>query len=141
MSLENRTCFQVNLRDGLRCRVCRRAPLSQQNYHRGFEYHHVRAQSEGGSDETENIVLLCYDCHLRHHQGKLILPHFDDLEMDETFACHACEANLNIETVEMNCGWYRCDECHDKTHLWTHCGFEGSESSTRFDDKDTENKL
>jgi hypothetical protein len=48
---------------------------------------------------------------------------------------------LNIETVEMNCGWYRCDECHDKTHLWTHCGFEGSESSTRFDDKDTENKL
>jgi hypothetical protein len=56
MSLTNRTCFQVNLRDGLRCRVCGREPATQQNYHRGFEYHHVQPQSAGGADETNNLI-------------------------------------------------------------------------------------
>ncbi len=124
MSIENRVCFEVNLRDGLCCRVCGRAPLSQANYHRGFQYHHVVPLSENGPNETENLVLLCADCHLRHHQKKLKLPQFDDLELPETFNCHNCKHELNVETVEMNCGWYRCDKCFEKTHLWTHCGFD-----------------
>ena len=136
MSLENRTCFQANLRDGLRCRVC--GPLSRLNYHRGFEYHHVQPQSEGGNDEIENIVLLCSECHLRHHQRKLVLPHFDQA-WSFHFRCHSCDAELNAHLADMNCGWYRCDKCHEKTHLWTHCGFEDSESSTRIDDQGTQN--
>lgn len=133
MALENRACFQTNLRDGLRCRVCGQAPLSRQNYHRGFEYHHVQAQSEGGSDEIENIVLLCYGCHLRHHQRKLVLPQFDQT-WNLQFSCHDCDLQLDTRTVEMNCGWYRCGKCHETVHLWTHCGFEDSESSTRIND-------
>ncbi len=121
MALTNRVCFQANLRDALRCRVCGREPLSQQNYHRGFEYHHVRAQSEGGSDEIENIVLLCFNCHLRHHQGKLTLPQFDQ-SWDFGFDCRSCGTKLDARSVEMNCGWYRCDKCHETVYLWAHCG-------------------
>ncbi len=131
MSIANRVCFQANLRDGLCCRVCGKSPLSQRNYHRGFEYHHVQPRSENGSDEIENVVLLCADCHLKHHQGKLKLPHFDDLEPPATFRCHNCDAELQGEAAEMNCGWYRCDKCETTTHLWTHCGLEPATSSTR----------
>ena len=126
MGIDNRTCFQVNLRDGLRCRVCGRVPLSQQNYHRGFEYHHLQMRSEGGADETENLILLCHDCHIRHHKGRLLLPLFDDLQLEDAFNCHQCGAANSTETVEMNCGWYRCEHCRQQTHLWTHCGFDQS---------------
>lgn len=132
MSIENRVCFQVNMRDGLCCRVCGKAPLSQENYHRGFQYHHVQAQSENGSDETDNIVLLCANCHLRHHQGKLKLPHLDN-RWNGRFLCRVCEAELDAQTVEMNCGWYLCDKCGNKTHLWTHCGLDEKWSRTRTD--------
>jgi hypothetical protein len=118
----------VNLRDSLRCRVCGRQPTAQENYHRGFEYHHVQPLSAGGSDETTNIVLLCHDCHTAHHRGRLTLPHFSDLEMEQSFACHNCRAELDIDTVTMNCGWYRCNVCDQTVHLWAHCDYE--ESST-----------
>lgn len=94
----------------------------------------MQPQSEGGSDTIENIVLLCADCHLRHHQRKLALPPFDGLEPDESFRCHVCDNALNIETVTMNCGWYRCEQCDQTVHLWAHCGFDvlpDYESSTR----------
>ena len=136
MGIDNRTCFQVNLRDGLRCRVCGRAPVSQQNYHRGFEYHHLQMRSEGGLDEIENLILLCHECHTLHHKGRLTLPHFDDLKLAPTFKCHQCEVENETETVEMNCGWYRCESCRNQTHLWAHCGFEDERSSTRSVEKD-----
>lgn len=128
MALSNRVCFQVNLRDGLRCRVCRCEPQAPETYHRGFGYHHVVPQSEGGADETENVVLLCRDCHTRYHQGRLILPVFDDLAPLGTFPCYRCGALLQGATVEMNCGWYRCDACRQKTRLFEHCGFTEGKS-------------
>lgn len=134
MGINNRTCFQVNLRDGLCCHVCARAPRSQQNYHRGFEYHHLQMRSEGGADETENLILLCHDCHTLYHKGKLPLPHFDDLKLVPTFKCHHCDAENSVETVEMNCGWYGCEHCQKQTHLWVHCGFESTITSTRKDE-------
>jgi hypothetical protein len=124
MPLSNRTCFQVNLRDGLICRLCGRAPQTQQNYHRGFEYHHVMPQSEGGPDVADNLILLCHDCHLRHHGNKLLLPPPGDLTVPEQFACKRCNATLSTDTVEMNCGWYRCGNCGETTHLFGHCGFD-----------------
>ena len=71
MGLENRTCFLVNLRDGLRCRQCGQSPTQQAEYHRGFEYHHVIPRSQGGSDLPENIALLCHACHQGQHARKL----------------------------------------------------------------------
>jgi hypothetical protein len=121
MALSNRTCFQVNLRDGLKCRLCGRAPQSQQNYHRGFEYHHVKPQSEGGPDEADNVVLLCHDCHLRHHRNHIVLPPLGDLTPPAEFACKRCGTLLSPHAVEMNCGWYRCGHCGETTHLFSHC--------------------
>ena len=123
MALTNRTCFQVNLRDELKCRVCGRAPLTEQNYHRGFGYHHVQFQSHGGSDEPENVILLCAQCHTRLHQQKLDLPPLGDLTPPPAIFCHNCATSVDPETVEMNCGWYKCETCHHKVHLFDHCGY------------------
>ena len=29
--------------------------------------HHIKYKSKGGSDEEENLIPLCYDCHASHH--------------------------------------------------------------------------
>ncbi|WP_373532216.1 HNH endonuclease [Vampirovibrio sp.] len=123
MPLSNRVCFLVNLRDGLGCQQCGRQPSAQANYHQGFEYHHVLPRSQGGSDEPENIVLLCHACHQHTHQSgfSATLP---DLTPVLNFSCYPCKAVLDSQTVEMNCGWYRCPVCHAQTHLFTH--FQGS---------------
>jgi hypothetical protein len=126
MSLSNRTCFQTNLRDRLKCHVCGRAPHTQLNYHRGFEYHHVQLQSQGGADEAWNLILLCNDCHTKLHQNRLTLPPPGDLTPPEKFYCFNCYAILNTEAVEMNCGWYRCDNCGEKIHLFKHFGYKES---------------
>ena len=123
MPLDNRTCFTVNLRDRLACKNCGKQPLGPDNYHRGFEYHHVEHKAAGGADSASNIALLCHDCHLAGHQGRLDLATAAkgwDLEPPERFSCQACTAMLLKEHVEMNCGWYRCDHCHERTHLWDH---------------------
>jgi hypothetical protein len=130
MPLLNRVCFQVNLRDGLRCRVCGRAPQSPETYHRGFEYHHVTPQSAGGADETLNVILLCHDCHTRHHQKRLPLPLLGALTPPETIRCVHCNTLLDIAAVEMNCGWYRCAQCGHRTHLFTHCGLSSRPNKT-----------
>ena len=33
-----------------------------------LEYHHRIYRSEGGSDESDNIMVLCYSCHRQIHQ-------------------------------------------------------------------------
>ena len=124
MPLSNRTCFEVNLRDALKCRVCKRLPLQRATYHRGFGYHHVQFQAHGGPDEAENLILLCEPCHTRFHQNKLQLPPLGDLTPLDEFACNSCLARLDPQSVDMNCGWYRCDQCRVKTHLFDHFGYQ-----------------
>lgn len=121
MPLDNRTCFTVNLRDRLSCRNCGAAPASADNYHRGFEYHHIVPKSAGGADEAGNIVLLCHDCHLALHKDGNMPENKWDIATPERFSCGACAATLEISSVEMNCGWYFCPRCRMKTHLWAHC--------------------
>lgn len=119
MPLSNRVCFLVNLRDGLSCQRCGKPPQAQVDYHRGFEYHHRLPRSQGGPDEVENIVLLCHDCHERGHQSGFSLDLLD-LTPVLSFPCHHCRESLDSQTVEMNCGWYRCDFCQCQTHLYAH---------------------
>jgi hypothetical protein len=117
MPLSNRLCFQVNLRDKLQCQACAAKPLAKENYHQGFEYHHIVPKSQGGFDTLENIVLLCYACHQQSHQKSAQL--WANLsEPIVLFHCSYCAAELNAETVEMNCGWYRCNHCLEVTHLF-----------------------
>lgn len=123
MPLSNRVCFLVNLRDALRCRQCDKQPQGPENYHRGFEYHHRIPRSLGGSDEAENIVLLCHECHQAGH--KATESHSErlsvlDLNPPVSFLCWHCQTRLESLSVEMNCGWYRCQSCQTQVHLYQH---------------------
>lgn len=123
MPLDNRTCFTVNLRDRLACKICAKQPLAAETYHRGFEYHHVAQRAAGGADAPLNIALLCHACHLAIHQGRIDATRAAEnwaLTPPSGFPCRACAAMLSPETVEMNCGWYLCPHCHGRTHLFDH---------------------
>ena len=61
----------VDLRDGMKCRVCRRSttvydlPLNP-------HHHHIIFRSRGGVDSLQNIVLLCALCHDRVHRSGML---------------------------------------------------------------------
>ncbi len=118
-AIPNRECFRVNLRDGLCCASCGRRPGSRQSYHKGFEYHHVRPVRDGGRGTAENIALLCRRCHRLADAGRLEVAE-DALRVPETVPCHACGAGFDPRTVEVNCGWYACPACGERTHLYDH---------------------
>ncbi len=126
MAIENRECFLTNWRDALKCRVCGRGPNARETYHRGFEYHHLQHQAHGGPGIVENLILLCHDCHTRHHQNQLHLPDFSDeeLQIEESLICAQCQAPNDPRTIEMNCGWYRCGQCRQRVHLFDHFCYE-----------------
>jgi hypothetical protein len=121
MGLDNRTCFLVNLRDGLRCQHCGKHPQAAeaQQYHRGFEYHHIVPKSAGGSDSPENITLLCRACHQGQHARKPLAP-VQGQAPPKQLICLLCQTVLDSRTVEMNCGWYRCSHCQETVHLYRH---------------------
>jgi 5-methylcytosine-specific restriction endonuclease McrA len=47
-------------RDGWRCQVCG----SMQN----LQVHHLKLRSRSGSDEEQNLITLCVQCHERMHR-------------------------------------------------------------------------
>jgi len=51
---------QVLERDGWRCQVCG----SMQN----LQVHHLKLRSQSGSDEEQNLITLCAQCHERAHR-------------------------------------------------------------------------
>jgi hypothetical protein len=119
MALPNRTCFWVNLRDALQCRACGRRPEGAENYHRGFEYHHLQPKSQGGSDSPENLAVVCRQCHQSFH-GANVAPNVTVGPLPEVFACAVCHGALDPTQVAMNCGWYHCHHCQETTHLFRH---------------------
>lgn len=48
---------------GRRCSACGKAGR--------LEVHHVRPLSEGGSNDAENLAVLCRDCHIQAHRPAL----------------------------------------------------------------------
>ena len=50
---------QVLERDSWRCQVCGR----RQN----LQVHHLQFRSQFGSDEEQNLITLCAECHGREH--------------------------------------------------------------------------
>ena len=128
MPIANRECFKVNLRDRLACRRCGKRPGQQAAYHRGFEYHHHTHRSAGGADVAENLILACRRCHRRHHAGEIDLTAIIPGPVPPTLDCHACGTPLDSNGVEMNCGWYQCQACRTRTHLYSHCGYAADET-------------
>ena len=52
---------RVLTRDRHTCHDCRRQGLGR------VEVHHVKALQFGGTDDLENLTVLCYDCHRARH--------------------------------------------------------------------------
>ena len=52
---------RVLTRDRHKCLDCHRQGLQR------VEVHHVKHLRDGGSDDLENLVTLCYDCHKARH--------------------------------------------------------------------------
>lgn len=64
----------VNVRDGYKCRACgkRADPRAIDSLARGH-HHHVTFRSQGGTDTTSNICLVCPMCHADIHAHALRL--------------------------------------------------------------------
>lgn len=58
----------VLVRDNYKCQCCK----GKKKYKR-LEVHHLIYRSNGGSDESENLITLCSVCHKEVHEGKLVL--------------------------------------------------------------------
>ena len=52
---------RVLIRDRHTCQDCKRQGL------RRVEVHHLVHLRDGGTDDMENLILLCYDCHRKRH--------------------------------------------------------------------------
>lgn len=98
-------------RDKYTCQVCKAKNVR-------LEVHHIKYRSQGGTDDLDNLITLCTDCHKKVHSGKLNinkrskkLPNFSDTsimsilrsmllrqypEAIETFGYRTKENRLNI---------------------------------------------
>lgn len=53
-------------RDGYTCQICGKK-------HTGLEVHHIIFRGQGGTDDENNLITLCEDCHTGIHSGKITL--------------------------------------------------------------------
>ena len=61
----------VIARDDSKCRDCGRVFDAHWDTIGGsFDIHHVIKRSDGGSDDLENLLLVCRDCHTERHPEK-----------------------------------------------------------------------
>ena len=65
-------------RDKYTCQICKAKNTR-------LEVHHIKYRSQGGTDDLDNLITLCADCHKKVHDGKLStnkkpkkLPNFSD---------------------------------------------------------------
>lgn len=64
---ENTKAMVLN-RDGYKCHICK---TKKKNVN--LEVHHIIFRSNGGSDEQENLITLCHNCHTKLHNGEVRL--------------------------------------------------------------------
>lgn len=53
-------------RDNYTCQICGKK-------HIRLEVHHIIFRSQGGTDDENNLITLCEDCHSEIHSGKIVL--------------------------------------------------------------------
>lgn len=53
-------------RDNYTCQVCGKK-------HTRLEVHHIVFRSQGGTDDENNLITLCEDCHAGIHDGRIVL--------------------------------------------------------------------
>lgn len=67
-------------RDGYRCQICGRGNT-------GLEVHHIVYRSQGGTDDENNLITLCKDCHSKVHNSVLTITK-KPKELKLKFATH-----------------------------------------------------
>lgn len=60
------TKARVLNRDGYKCQICKGKHKDSK-----LEIHHIVFRSQGGSDESENLITLCHTCHSALHKGSI----------------------------------------------------------------------
>lgn len=63
----NTKAFVLN-RDNYTCQKCKGKSKNDR-----LEVHHIQFRSNGGSDEQENLITLCEDCHHKLHKGEFAI--------------------------------------------------------------------
>lgn len=66
---ENTKAMVLN-RDDYTCQHCHGRRKDSR-----LEVHHIRYRSQGGSDDSDNLITLCCSCHRDLHAGKITLPY------------------------------------------------------------------
>ena len=56
----------VLCRDNYTCQCCGKKNCR-------LEVHHIKFKSNGGTDDEENLITLCEDCHKKVHRGEIVL--------------------------------------------------------------------
>lgn len=91
----------VEIRDGSKCRLCRRqcrfdAPKLTQR----ADPHHVIFRSAGGDDTLENVLKLCRSCHDDVHVNRTVALSGNANEQDELGRYRCVKAERLVES-----GW------------------------------------
>jgi hypothetical protein len=87
-------CGVVDIRDSYQCRESSRrcnphpTTMLQKGHH-----HHIVYASAGGDDTTQNVCLLCADCHAAEHAHKIQIEGNADVAL--------AISRRNLETGEM----------------------------------------
>lgn len=94
MTIKKQTRDRLLVEARHRCTIC---------HEKCFEIHHIIEQSAGGSDEYDNLIVLCPNCHQhRYHRSKEFTP-----EQLHLYKMHLIEKNeietrvlLNLEEIK-----------------------------------------
>jgi len=60
--------FNLGEQDEICCEICGKRGRFDRG---GFDLHHIIYRSHGGSDNVENVILLCRDHHNKAHSGEI----------------------------------------------------------------------
>ncbi len=75
VSRNNLLAFLVKKSKSFRCQACEKFNLKQARFHQ-VQVHHIIPLSEGGEDESSNMLVLCERHHKEVHQGKMTIDTF-----------------------------------------------------------------
>ena len=59
--------LQLMERAGNRCEMCGRGCVGE-----ALSPHHKKHRSQGGKDTPENLIMICYSCHLLQHGARSV---------------------------------------------------------------------
>jgi len=70
-----------------------------------FEIHHLEHVAAGGSNEAENLLPLCPNCHALHHQGNLSIESLRSwkallLSLNQAFDTRTVDVLLALDVLE-----------------------------------------